>query len=485
MVEIVTLPKLGISDTGELVSWEKSVGDDVEEGELLAVLESDKASAEITAEKSGTLLTVYVDEGDELEIEPGRPIAAIGDEGESAPVLSDIDADGTVEAADADPDDGAVEAAAESNGGAATTATAAVEQKISPRARRYAEKHDIDTAGLDGTGPEGSVVEADVKRAAEAADTEPATAEIGAAAASADATEAPSTDVKATPRARQAARERGIDLSTVQGTGPQGAVTEADLDCTPDDLDAQPTAEPASDDALSASGDLSVTESRPLRGTRKTIANRLSQSAREKPHVMGTREISIEHLQRARERLAETADIDLSLNDLILNAVAYTLEDLPEFNAVFEENEHRLIEEINLGYAVDTEKGLVVPVLKNLQEKSLEELSSDRRALVSDVLEDEHSPADLQGGTFTVTNVGTFDLDVSYSIINPPQVAILALGRRKLAPVERDGDVEFETVVTFSLTIDHRVLDGADTGRFLERLADYLEYPGLMLEETL
>jgi pyruvate dehydrogenase E2 component (dihydrolipoamide acetyltransferase) len=199
---------------------------------------------------------------------------------------------------------------------------------------------------------------------------------------------------------------------------------------------------------------------------------------------MGTRDISIEALQRARDRLAERG-VEVSLNDLILRAVALTLADFPAFNAVFEDGVHSLVAERNVGYAVDTDRGLIVPVIDAVDERSLSELSGHRQELVSRVLDGEHTTEDLRGGTFTVTNVGVFDLDVSFSIINPPQVAILAIGRRKPTPVERDGDVTFETAITFSLTIDHRVLDGADTGRFLDRLSDYLEYPGLMLRDEL
>lgn len=197
---------------------------------------------------------------------------------------------------------------------------------------------------------------------------------------------------------------------------------------------------------------------------------------------MGSREVSIEQLERVRDRLRETYDIDVSLNDLLLHLVGKVLVDLPEFNAHFEDGTHKLIDEVNVGYAVDSSRGLVVPVIHDVPDHSLSELSETRRTVVKRVLDDDFDSSDLRGGTFTVTNVGVFDMDVSYSIINPPEVAILAIGRRKYAPVEHDGDVEFEKVITFSLTIDHRVLDGADSGAFLDQLAEYVEYPGSVLE---
>jgi pyruvate dehydrogenase E2 component (dihydrolipoamide acetyltransferase) len=411
MVEVVRIPKLGLSDYGDLVSWEVDKDDHVTEGEVVAVLESDKASAEIEAPSSGVLLGRYVEEGEEIAIEVGKPLAVIGEEGESVPSLSGLEDEGDVE--------GTGEDATEAGGESAVT--------------------EIDEANGEATA---------------------------------------TTDVKAMPRAKRRAEEEDVDLTQIDGTGPQGAITESDVEefvsSAGDDSIEEPTAASSETEA----SELTVTESRELTGTRKTIAERLSESAREKPHVMGTRDIGIERLEEVRGRLVEEKSVDVSLNDLILHVVGRTLEDRPEFNAHFEDDEHRLIDEINVGYAVDSERGLMVPVIEDVPNRNLDELAAERRQLVEAVLEDEHAPSDLQGGTFTVTNVGVFDMDVSYSIINPPQVAILALGRRKQIPVERDGDVEFERAITFSLTIDHRVLDGADSGAFLDRLAEYLEYPG-------
>jgi pyruvate dehydrogenase E2 component (dihydrolipoamide acetyltransferase) len=438
-MEVVTLPKLGISDEGELLAWEVEIGDPVEEGDLLATFESDKASAEVTATASGVLLETYLDEGDVIPIEPGRPIAVIGDPDEEPP--------GYDEVADGEPS-----ATSDGDEGAATDETAT----------------DDESSGGD----------------------------------------TPSEDVKATPRAKKYAEEEGVVLGAVEGTGPQGAITEDDViayreaqagadgptdddgseaDGESDD-DAEPegateTEQPEVDESEPTDEGPTVAEQRELSRTRRTIAERLSQSAREKPHVMGTREISIEQAEQLRERLNETGKYDVSLNDIILLAVARTLEDLPAFNAWYRDETHELLSEVNVGYAVDTPNGLIVPVLEDLQAKDVVEIGAERRAKVERVRNDEHTPEDLSGGTFTVTNVGSLGIDVSYSIINPPQVAILAIGRRKPVAFERDGEVEFERAITFSLTIDHRVLDGADSGRFLDRLDEYLRHPYQLLTE--
>lgn len=406
MVDIIRIPTLGLSDRGELVAWNVSIGDQVEEGQIVAVLESEKASAEIEATADGTLLETYVEEGDEIDIDVGRPLAVLGEKGEAVPSLEEID-----EA----PQDDLEEEAGEGS-------------QSQP--------------GDDQTASAGSV-----------------------------------DDVKATPRAKRRAQNEDIDLTAIDGTGPQGAITTDDIEAY---LDANGDEE--SSTTAGGGGDLTVTDARELTGTRKTIADRLSRSAREKPHVMGTREISIEQLERVRDRLEAAYDVAVSLNDLLLFFVARVLEELPEFNAHYEDGTHKLIDEVNLGYAVDGPRGLVVPVLGAASDRSLPELAAARRNTVTRVLENDYTAEDLQGGTFTVTNVGVFEMDVSYSIINPPEVAILAIGRRKYAPVERNGAIEFERVITFSLTIDHRVLDGADSGAFLDRLAEYLEYPGTVFE---
>ncbi|QLD84226.1 2-oxo acid dehydrogenase subunit E2 [Natronomonas halophila] len=433
-MEVVTLPKLGISDEGELLAWEVEIGESVDEGDLLATFESDKASAEVTATASGVLLETYLDEGDVIPIEPGRPIAVIGDPDDQPPSYDEV-ADGEPSAASDGDEDAATE----------ETTT------------------DDDSSGGD----------------------------------------TPSEDVKATPRAKKYAEEEGVTLGAVEGTGPQGAITEDDViayqeaqagadgptadDGAEADDESDDEAEPeGATEAESTEDDETgptVTERRELSRTRRTIAERLSKSAREKPHVMGTREISIEQAEQLRERLNETGKHDVSLNDLILLAVARTLEDMPAFNAWYRDEAHELLSEVNVGYAVDTPNGLIVPVLEDLQAKDVVEIGTERRTKVERVRNDEHTPEDLSGGTFTVTNVGSLGIDVSYSIINPPQVAILAIGRRKPVAFERDGEVEFERAITFSLTIDHRVLDGADSGRFLERLDEYLRHPYQLLTE--
>lgn len=496
MVTIVTIPKLGISDEGELVSWETDIGERVEEGQVIALLESDKASAEISATSDGILLRTYVDRGEVIPIQPGRPIAAIGEEGETVPAVEEITGDdGTFDGSalnTTEKEPAATTEASDREIVANRTASGSNDVKATPKARRLAREHGVDVGAVDGTGPEGSVTTSDVKTSFGRSPSESESATPLTLQRDESAAPAPPADENVTPRARRAAGQFGVSLAQIDGTGPKGAVVEADVETYVEQLreqDQPPVeqAEPASTpDALATTGEtpgqLTVIDRTTLSGTRRTIAERLSRSAREKPHVMGTRDVSIEQLQQVQQRLERELDTEVSLTDLVFAAVVRTLEDFPQFNAHFVDGEHRLIEEINVGYAVDSPKGLVVPVVTEATDRSLTDLIRERRTLVERTLEDRHDAADLQGGTFTVTNVGAFGMDVSYSIINPPQVAILAIGQRKPTAFERGGDVQFEQAITFSLSIDHRVLDGADSGRFLQRLADYIEYPGFALE---
>lgn len=424
-MEVVTLPKLGISDEGELISWEVDIGDRVEEGDHLATFESDKASAEVTATASGVLLRTYLTEGDVIPIEPGRPIAVIGAPDDEPPSYDEVAGEESSPASGQD-------AGLSSTEGSPTDDGDSLEDvKATPRARRYAEDEGVPLVDIEGSGPQGAITEDDVVAYQEAQ------------SAGAEAVDAPAEG-----------RDEESDKSEQDD---ETDVTESDRD--------GPT----------------VIDQRELSKTRRTIANRLTKSAQEKPHVMGTREISIEQVEGLRERLNEHDKYNVSLNDLILLAVTRTLEDYPSFNAWYKNGTHEILSEVNVGYAVDTPSGLIVPVLEDLQEKNVVEIGAERTTKVQRVRNDEHTPADLQGGTFTVTNVGALGIDVSYSIINPPQVAILATGRRKPTAFDRDGEVVFERAITFSLTIDHRVLDGADSGAFLERLDEYLRNPYQLL----
>lgn len=499
MADIVRLPKLGLSDRGEILEWTVSPGDSVDENETIAILESDKSSVDIEAPTDGVFLGTYVDVGDEIEIDPGKPIAAIGQAGESMPDLEKET--GETEMSDEKPE-------ASDDDSVGRPSAAETETRVTPKARVVAAEHDVDPDAVPPTGPDGSVTATDVEQYVEAAgqpsDSEASGASDdgavaageedgaepagGEGAAEADGVDDGSpTGVKATPKAKKAAREEGVDLSGIDGTGPQGAITAADVRRHVDEggaTDARHPERPTQGTDF-AESDPSVTVSsvRDRSRLERTMADRLTQSVQEKPHARGNRVVNVERLEQMATELSGGEGDDISVNDLLVLAVVRTLQEHPEFNAVYTEDEHRLIEEVNVGYAVDSPGGLVVPVIEQAGEYSLAELARERQSLVDTVLDGEYDPADLQGGTFTVSNVGVLGMDSAFSIIDPPQVAILAVGRRRPELFESGDEIVTATGVQLSLMIDHRVLDGADAGRFLRTLATYVEQPSKLLHE--
>ncbi|WP_135827716.1 dihydrolipoamide acetyltransferase family protein [Halorussus halobius] len=262
--------------------------------------------------------------------------------------------------------------------------------------------------------------------------------------------------IKASPKARKRAEEMGVDLATVAGTGPENSVVADDVA-----------------DAAAASGGRTVREERELTSMRTTIAERLGQSYREAVHVTVDREVEVEAVFEA----VELVEADVSITDVVLKCVSETLDDHPEFNATFDadENVHTLYEEHNVGLAVDLDGGLVTPVVHGVDAKSVGAISSARGRTTEAVLDGEYTSDDLSGGTFTVSNLGVFGSDSFTPVINPPEVAILGLNRVTERAVRTDDGLAFRRHMTFSLSFDHRVVDGADAARFLTTLDEYLE----------
>lgn len=456
MAYIVRMPKLGVEmEQGVVLEWHAEAGESVGESELVAEIESEKTQAEVTAREAGVLRRILLDVDDEGE--PGAAMGIVGDPDEDiSDLLDEVDADPVESPAaeDADPasagaetDDGtAAPASADSGGsdptpavteaGGGGTATAqpaagsgTAELKASPRARQRASELGVDVTAVEGSGPQNSVIEADVERAAEsgAATTEP-TAGAGGSAATTDA--APATE---------------------------------------------PAARPASD---AASGDLdrsrTVAERREQSRMRSTIARRLSESWRQAPHVTVDRRVDAEPLFAAVEAAAASG-YDVSLTDVLLRAVSETLSAHPAFNATFEDDVHTIYEEQNVGVAVDVEAGLLTPVVPDVGSKTVDEIAAVRGELTDRALSGDYTADDLSGGTFTVSNLGVFGVDSFTPVINPPEIAILGVNDVEEKPVRGDrGGVAWKRHIGFSLSFDHRVVDGADAARFLDTLADEL-----------
>jgi pyruvate dehydrogenase E2 component (dihydrolipoamide acetyltransferase) len=280
---------------------------------------------------------------------------------------------------------------------------------------------------------------------------------------------------RATPRAKQLARELEVSLSAVEGTAPQGAVTGGDVEAA---------ASPDRDEPSSpAPAGLAIRESRRLTGIRRRTAERLTESARA-PEVTLHRELEAGSLERLAESITERRDAPVTFVDVFLRVLSAALSEHPELNARLEDDHHRIAAVQNVGYAVAGESGLVTPVVRDLESLNIPEIATRRRELVERALAGEQTPADMAEGTFTVTNLGPYGVEGFTPIRNPPEVAILGIGTVQDEPVKTDDSVGFERRLNASLTVDHRVLDGADGAAFLETLAAYATDPLLLLEDV-
>ncbi len=269
-------------------------------------------------------------------------------------------------------------------------------------------------------------------------------------------------EVVASPRARRLAREKGLDLSTIKGSGPSGRIVEEDI------LRAMQHAEPSG-------FPFTVLNTIQLTGLRKIISDRMLSSAQTKAQVTITTEVDMTEGVDVREKS------NVTFNDLIISAVAMTLKEHRVLNSITFQGEPKVVGEINVGLAVATEEGLVVPVLRNADKLTLKEIAERSAPLVERARTRELTVADVSDGTFTITNLGMYDVDVNTAIINPPQSAILAVGRIVQKPIVLGGKIAIRQMMILSLTFDHRIIDGAPAASFLKDLKGLLEQPSKLL----
>lgn len=478
MVQAVRMPMMGNTmESGLLVEWKADKGDEVTEDDVIVVVESEKTSGEVQASQDGTLARVDVEEGE--EVPPGTVLGVVLGPDESlddAPApRSRIDPESESDQPTGDDaDSSATETSESTSSGEATAASDNAEVRAAPGARKLAAKYGIDLETIDGTGNEGAILRADVEDQLETDE-----AESGDAAAIAT-----SRSDFSSPSSRRLAREFGISIDDVEGTGIGGRVTESDIRAAAGHVTRSATAGMAAESTPAATGPaatdadrvgVTVTEERTLTGMRETIADRMSQSARQAPHVTLKREVDVKRAFETAEELASEADVPVGFTDILVGASVRALDAHPEFNAWFEDDTIRLVAERNVAVAVDMDDGLVTPVIRSADERTLAGIAAERRRLTDTVLNGEYTMDDLQGGTFTISNLGMFGVDSFDPIINPPQVAILGVGQ-----VRDDGDGR---TCTLSLSFDHRVVDGADAARFLDVLGTGVEAPSLVVAD--
>jgi pyruvate dehydrogenase E2 component (dihydrolipoamide acetyltransferase) len=425
----VLVPPLGQTvDTLVLVSWFKQEGETVTQGEPLFSVETDKATLDVEAPGSGILTAVTAHPGAEVKVLSAiAMIAAAGEVG------AEVEA----------------RAAAEQVLTSNTTSTSRL--FVSPRARRLAEQAGVSLTAVKATGPEGAIIERDVRAymAEEQAQAEPASAII-------------SESGSISPVARRMADEAGLAWQTIAGTGPRGQITKEDV--------VQALGPKPQSDAASL----------PFSGIRGTIAGRMVAGHSETAPVTLTAEADATGLVQLRRQLAEDG-VEVSYNDLLLYALAHALREHPRLNASLEGDAIKVWSRIDIGLAVDTERGLLAPVIRGVDGKGLAHLAAETKALAERARAGRCTPEELRGGTFTLTNLGMYGIDAFTPIINLPECAILGVGRIKEQPAVLNGQVGIRQMVWLSLTFDHRLVDGGPAARFLQRVVQLVERPHLLM----
>ena len=454
-------------ETGRVVEWHIAEGSKIEEGQLLVSIETDKAVADIESPVSGVLLRVVGQVDGVYDV--GATLAWIGEEGEEVP------------------DEPAEQAQP-------PTAKPAAESRATPVALRLAQRHGVDAEALQGTGPGGRITKEDVQRAIDDGTATPLTAPSEAPTPSPAAQPTkPAADRPAgsrvTPVALRLAQRHGVDAEVLQGTGPGGRVTKEDVQRAIDDGTATPLEAPSEAPAPSPAAQpetpASGVEVIPLAGIRRTTAERLGTIWSQAPHVTEGIEVDFTALQAARTANADAwrgaYGIAPTLNDFVLKATAEALKAHPQLNAALIDDAIHQYSDINLGVAIDIESGLVVPVVRNVDTLGVIALASQVRELADRARNGKLGLDDFTGGTFTVTNLGGLGVDWFTPVLNPPQCAILGVGRVREAAVVADRSIQFRDVATLVLTFDHRAIDGAPCARFLADLRARIEDPSQLL----
>ena len=438
MATIVVMPQLGNSvESCIIVEWMIAEGDTVSVDQTLASIETDKSTMEVPSTAEGTVLKLLWEEGDEVPVKD--PLIIVGEPGE--------DISGLVPGGDAAPAeaDAPAEQAAAPEQAAPAFATERATGAVSPRARALAASNGVDASAIaEGSGPHGRVIERDVAAA-----------------------------IAAGPVLTSAARAAGV--SAAEGTGIGGRVSVADAGRVPEAAPAAAVAAPA------AAADFpGASTSAPLKGVRKVVAKRMMES------LTSTAQLTLNTTANAAGILAmrkkvKNADEALGLNKITLNdlvcfAVSRTLLKYPVFNAHLEDGVLTEFEQVHLGFACDTPRGLLVPVIRSAQALGLKAFSDEAKRLAGGAIDGSLSPDFLSGGTFTVSNIGSFGIETFTPVINLPQTAILGVGAITPRPtVAADGTIGVEQRINLSLTIDHQVIDGADGARFLRDLVAAIE----------
>ncbi len=542
MAEAILMPRLSDTMTeGVIAAWHKQVGDTVKKGDLLAEVETDKATMELESYKDGTLLHIGTPNGGKLQVNDllaiigtpgedissllkgGAPAQAAASKEEAAPAaapapqaapassgapvdlttiqevilmprLSDTMTEGVIAAwhkkvgdtvkkgdllADVETDKATMELESYKDGkllyiGAQQGDKVPVnsllciigdESKVDVNAIVAASKGQGTTAAAPTQGEAQPTTQAAAQPQAQ--ESAPASSEGGR--------------VKASPLAKKLAAEKGIDINQVQGSGDNGRIVKADIDNFVPAAKPQAASAPAASAAPSApAGQVNFTET-PISQMRKTIARRLAESKFTAPHFYLTMSIDMDKAVESRAKINEVAPVKISFNDMVIKACAIALKQHPTINSSWLGDKIRTNYHVNIGVAVAVDEGLLVPVIRFADGKSLSQISDEVKTFAKKAKDKKLQPSDWEGNTFTISNLGMFGIDEFTAIINPPDACILAIGGIQQVPVVKNGQVVPGNVMKVTLSCDHRVVDGASGAAFLQTLKNLLEEPLRML----
>ncbi|MFN3490994.1 MAG: dihydrolipoamide acetyltransferase family protein [Anaerolineales bacterium] len=411
MAETINMPKLGFDMAeGTLIRWVKQVGDNINKGDVLAEIETDKATVEVESSASGVVLQHIVEQGTVVPV--NAPIAVVGAAGEKVDVAS----------------------------------PSKVESQKSVDEKPLPTQGKVDSVPQPSSSPETS-----------AASGQPSI-------------------IKASPLAKKIAKDNNINLASLQGSGPNGRIVKKDVESAL--TNGQPPA---------VSRQLPITnyEDQIIQTTklRQAIGRRLVESKQTVPHFYVTHEFKMEALMDMRKQInAYLPDNEkVSVNDFILKAVALSLRQFPNLNATIKGNEITQFGDVNVGVAVTVPGGLMTVVVKNTDQKSLRQISGEVKAMAGRAREGKVKPEDVDGSTFSTSNLGMYDVEDFIAIINPPEAAILAISSAREVPVVESGELKVGWRMKATISVDHRISDGAEAAQFMQKVAEFLENPVRML----
>lgn len=427
MAEVINMPKLGFDMAeGSLVRWVVQEGDPVQQGEVLAEIETDKATVEVESDASGTVLKHLVEEGTSLPV--GEPIAVIGEAGEQ------VDFDALV--------------------GSAAKAEAEPADAAEPESKSAGE------------------AEAEPVEASERSQPKPTAPAASKASAAAGDGHLPG-GVKASPLARRIAEDKDVNLQALQGSGPGGRIVKKDVEAA---LQGGPS---AAGGGFTLAGEPRQTERVPVSKLRAAIGRRMTGAKQNLPHFYVTADIDAGPMMDTRRQANEMLPDDekLSVNDFIVKAAALALREFPNLNASLDGDEIVRHGPINIGVAVAVEGGLMTVVVRDADRKPLRQISQETKSMASRARQGKVRQDEVEGSTFTVSNLGMFDVDHFVAIINPPEAAILATGSVQSVPVVQGDQVVIGQRIKVTISADHRVTDGAEAARWLQLFRQMMESP--------